>query len=809
MHRLLQNLQYGLRLLRKSPGFTAVAVSTLALGIGAVTAMYTVLYSTLLEPMPYSNPEQLVMVWSRINGDRNIVSAGDFLEWKRQGSMFQDMEAWVPGLRFNLATADKPEEVTGRLATPGWFNMQGFKFFLGRDFLPQEGEPGKDHVVVLSHRLWQRLGADRNIIGNTIRLDSQPYTVVGVLTAGVADRLPAELTAALAFKPEQITFNFHSLLVVGRLRPGVSLTSAQAAMDVVAKRISEGHPDSSRSWGVRLEQLRNDFLSPQVLLMLWLLMGAVGFVLLIACANLANLLLARGSTRRKEVAVRASLGAGRRELFAQFMSESMVLAILGAAAGVGLAQLLINAFNAIVPMYELPSEADVSLSVPVLLFTLAATGVAAALFGCAPAWQASGIDPNSALKDGGAAGSSRSRQRLRRTLVVGEFAMALVLLSSAGLAIHSLRNLARVDLGIRTDHILTFELPVPRTKFANSGEMVVFYRELLQRLKATPGVLSADASTGIPLTGQGFGKAFSIVGHPFADPSQRPDAFFAMVSPDHFQTFGIRFVQGRAFTDQDVAGSARVAVVNETFVRRFLKGADPLTQRISVDQPIPGVPRNAPPVERQIVGVFHDVKTGEGGRRGDTPEIDIPFYDTPWPRAAVAVRTAGEPTAMTKSISTVVNSIDRDLAVANVQTMDQIVNQSLASDRFQTILYGTFAGFALLLATVGIYGVMTFSVAQRTHEIGLRMALGAAREQVLLLILREGLALALAGLALGLIGACFVGRAMRGILYGVGTIDVSAFAVVAAVLLGAGILACYLPARRAAKVDPMVALRYE
>jgi len=807
MAKLFQYVCYTLRQIRKSPGFTAVAVLTLALGIGATAAMYTVLYATILAPLPYPDPEQLVMVWSKINGDRNSVSAGDFLDWKRQNSTFQNLEAWS-GQSFNLSTPESPEEVPGHLTTPGWFKMQGFRFLLGRDFLPEEGELGKEHVVILSHRLWELLGADTNMVGHQIRLDSQPYTVVGVLTAGVADRLPVQLTVPLAFKPEQINYNFHWLAVMGRLKPGVSMAAAQSAMDVIAKRISEDHPQSSKSWGVRVEPLRNDFIPPATLLMLRLLMGAVGFVLLIACANLANLLLAKATTRQKEVAIRASLGASRRELFAQFMTESLFLALLGGAVGVGFARLLIQAFNALIPPNTLPSEADISISISVLLFTVAATALSALLFGCAPAWQASGIDPNSALKEGGAAGTSASRQRLRRVLVVGEFALALVLLSSAGLAIHSFRNLTQIDLGVRSDHILNFIVPAPNSKFSNPEQMIVFYRQLLERLKSIPGIQSAQAATGIPITGRGFGKAFSIVGRPVGDPSQRHGAFFQMVTPDHFQTFGIRLVRGRSFTDQDVSGVARVAMVNETFVREFLSGLDPLTQRVSVDQPIPGVPQNAPPVERQIVGVFHDVKIGDL-RNDDIPEIDIPFYETPWPSAAIAVRTAGDPAAMTKSVAAAVTSMDRDLPIADVQTMEQIVDESRASDRFQTILYGTFAGLALLLAAIGIYGVMGFAVAQRTREIGLRMALGAARQTVVALIVKEGMVLALVGSGLGLVGALFVGRAMKSMLYGVGAIDIVAFGAVAIVLLAAALLACFIPARRAANVDPMVALRYE
>ena len=747
------------------------------------------------------------MVWSKIKGDRNGVSASDFLDWKQQSTSFQELNAWS-GDSFNLSTPDHPEEVPGHITTPGWFRMQGFQFFLGRDFLPEESELGKEHEVILTHRLWERLGANRNVIGTQIRLNREMYTVVGVLAAGVADRLPMDLTVPLAFKPEQINHNFHWLLVMGRLKPGVSLAAAQADLDVVARRIGQDHPESSKGWGASVEQLRNDFIPHQTLLTLRLLMGAVGLVLLIACANLANLLLSKATTRQKEVAIRASLGTERKELFVQFRTESLLLAVIGGVAGVGFAQALLKIFIAITPPNTLPSEADISISVPVLLFTLIATAIASVLFGCAPAWQASHVDPNSALKEGGAAGTSAARQRLRRVLVIGEFALALVLLSGAGLALHSFRNLTQVDLGIRRDHLLTFFIPVPETKFRGPDQMVVFYRQLLQRLESLPGVSSAEAATGIPVDGVGFGKAFSIVGQPVADPSLRPGAGFQMVTPHYFQTFGIRVVQGRDFTDQDTAKSIPVAMVNESFVRRYLPNVNPLTQRIAVDEPVPGVPRNAPPVERQIVGVFHNVRSG-GLRNEDFAEIDVPFWQAPWPNAGIAVRTSGEPTAVTKSISSVVSSMDHDLPVTNVRTMDQIVDEVRASDRFLTILYSTFAAFALLLAAIGIYGVMAFAVAQRTHEIGLRMALGAARQAVIALVLKEGMVLALIGSGLGLAGALFVGQAMKSMLYGVGAIDIGAFCGVEIVLLAAALVACLIPARRAAKVEPVVALRYE
>lgn len=806
MKTLRQNAVYSFRLLRKNPGFTLIAAITLALGIGVNTAIFSVIYAVLLAPMPYPNPDQLVMVWSKIQGDRNVVSAGDYLDWKRQNKAFQDINAWS-GANFNFATADQPEQINGSSETPGFERMTGKDFFLGRDLLPEEGEVGKEHVVVLHHRLWEHLGSDRNIIGKQIRMNSEPYTVVGVLAAGQADRLQSQFVVPLAFKPEQINHDFHWLLVMGRVKAGVSLAQAQADMEVVTARISQDHPQSNKGWGASVELLHNDFFPREAQQVLWLLMGGVGFVLLIACANVANLLLAKGTTRIKEVAVRTSLGATRWHVFSQFLTESLMLALLGGGLGIALGSVMIRLMLAKMPPYTLPSEADVGLNVPVLLFTLAATTFAGVLFGCAPAWHASRVDPNETLKEGGRSGTSAGRNRLRRTLVVAEFALALTLLAGAGLAIHSFWNLSRVDLGVRTDHVLTFNLPVPQAKLTQSGQMVNFYQQLLERVESLPGVSRAEVATGMPLQGPSFGMPFTIAGKPVSDPSTRPGAGFAMVTPGYFQTLGIQMVKGRGFTDQDIAGRVRVAVVNEALVKKYFPDVDPLSQRLIVEDLIPGVTKLGPPVEWQIVGVVRNVRNGI--RNDGFPEIDVPFWQSPWPQVGMGVRTTGDPIAMSRSIAAVVHSLDPDLALADIKPMDQLRDESLVNDRFTSLLYVCFAGVALLLATIGIYGVMAFAVAQRTHEIGLRMALGASRDHVLGLILKEGIVLAAVGLGLGLVGACFVGRAMRGLLYGVGTIDVAAFSVVAAAMLTAALLACYLPANKAAKVDPMVALRYE
>ena len=808
MRTLRQNARYSIRLLRKNPGFTLIAAVTLALGIGANTAIFSVIYAVLLAPMPYPAPDQLVMVWSHVQGSNNVVAAGDYLDWKQQNKAFQDLNAWS-GANFNFATPAQPEQINGSAETPGFLHMTGNTFLLGRDFSPDEGQPGKEHEVILMHRLWEHLGGDRNIIGKTIQMNSEPYTVVGVLAAGQSDRLDAQFVVPLAFKPDQINHDFHWLLVMGRMKPGVSLAQAQADMEVVTNRIAQDHPQSNKGWGISVEQLHNDFFPKEAKQTLWLLMGGVGFLLLIACGNVANLVLAKGTTRLKEVAVRTSLGASRWQVFSQFLTESLVLAVLGGGLGIGLGLAIIRIMMAKMPPSTLPSEADVTLNLPVLFFTLAATTIAGILFGCAPAWHASRIDPNETLKEGGRSGTSAGRHRLLRSLVVGEFALALTMLAGAGLAIHSFWNLARVDPGFRIERLLTFNLPVPEKRFTQPEQIVTYYRQLVERIESLPGVVRAEAGTGMPLQGTNFGMPFMIVGTPpLADPSARPGAGFQMVTPGFFQTFGIQMVKGRAFTDQDTATGVRVAVVNETFVKRYFSGVDPLSQRILVEQLIPGVPKLGPPLEWQIVGVFRNVHNG--GLRGDGfPEIDVPFAQSPWPQTSMAVRTTGDPAQMSKSIAAAVHTVDPDLALANVKTMDQIVNESLVRDQFVTALYVSFASVALLLAAVGIYGVMAFAVAQRTHEIGLRMALGASQDHVLGLILKEGIILAAIGLGFGLVGACFVGRVMRGVLYGVGTIDVAAFSAVAFTLFMAALFACYLPASKAAKVDPMVALRYE
>jgi putative ABC transport system permease protein len=806
MRNRWRDLLFGLRLLWKNPGFTTVAVVALALGIGANTAIFSVVYATLLAPLPYNQPDRIVMVWSKVQSNRNGVSAGDFLDWQRQSITFESMAAWTGG-QMSLTTAAQPEQVQAEIVTPSFLHVLGQPLLIGRDFLPEEGTLGKNLQTVLTYRLWKnRFGGDPKVLGQQIRMDGQQYTVVGVLAPGATDRVQSQLYVPLAFKPEQINHEFHWILVMARLKPGATIAQASGDMDSVTRHIAETYPKSNQGWGATVEPLQNDFLDKGTKRSLWMLLGAVAFVLLIACANVANLLLARGTVRQKEVAVRSSLGATRGQLFSQFLTESLALAAIGGALGIGLAWGLLQVIVALLPPFTLPSEADVRLNIPVLLFTLAATMFAGVLFGCVPAFQAARLNLNDTLKEGGRTGVTGGKHRVRHGLVLVEFALALTLLAAAGLAVHSFWNLTHVNMGFRTDHILTFNLPMPDERLKGPEQITAFYRQLIERVQGLPGITAASVSTGMPVQGTNFGMPFDIVGKPVADRSQRPSAGFNMVTPGFFPAFGIRISRGRAFTEADAAGGQPVAVVNSTFVKKYFPNVDPLTQRITVEQLIPGVTNLGPPIDWQIVGVYENVRNA--GPKGDGfPEIDVPFAQSPWPSVSMAVRTASDPASMSKSIGTVIRSVDPDLPMADVKTMDQLVTESLGEDRFGAVLFGGFACVALFLAAFGIYGVMSFAVAQRTHEIGLRMALGAGQGQVLGLILKEGMILGSIGLLIGFAGSYGIGRVMRGMWYGIGAIDPLAFSVVAAVLMLSALLASYIPARRATQVDPMAALR--
>jgi putative ABC transport system permease protein len=817
---LARDVLYGLRLLGKTPGFTIVAALTLALGIAADTAIFSVVYGVFLAPLPYHEAERLVTVFTRgPDGDRLLTDASDFAEWRRRAAVFEDLNAW--SLRsVNLASGDRPEHVEAAVATPRLLAMMGYgqPLALGRDFLDEEGAIGRDQVAVLSHRLWRtRFGGDLGVVGRPIRIDGRPYTVIGVLGAGPADRNVARLWLPAAFTPEELKPEVKDLrwYVMGRLKPQVTVEQAQADMVGVARQLADSAPAPHGSpaphgrtrWSASVEPLRTSFLAQDTKTVLWLLLGAVTFVLLVACVNVANLLLARGTARRRELAVRASLGASRATLVRQLVTESGVLALLGGSLGVALAWALLGVVVALVPAGTLPSEAEVRLNLPVLLFTLVTCLLCGIVFGGAPAWRAARANVSEGLKDA-ASSLAHGRDRLRRALVVAEFALALTLLAGGGLAVLGLIKLTMVDLGFRHEGLLTFSLPVPRGRLTGAEEIDTFYRELVDRVQAIPGVRSASVSGTMPVQTFGFAMwHFDVVGRHPMDASERPAVRLNTVSPGYFATFGIPIKRGRAFTDQDRAGGRRVAIVNEVFVRRFASTADLPTLSLTMESLMPGSKRG-PPVEWQVVGVCGDVRNADL-RSESEPEIILPFGQSPWPETKMAVRTAADTTDARRSVAEAIRSLDPELPMADVKTMDEVVRESMAGDRWSALLFGGFAAVALLLAAVGIYGVMSFAVAQRTREIGLRMALGAGRAHVLREVAREGMTAALLGTALGSAGAWLVGRLMRGMLYGVGGMDPTTFGVVALILLGAAFLACLAPARRAASVDPMVALREE
>ena len=810
MSVLWSDLRFAVRGLMKARGFSIAAITALALGIGPNTAIFSVVYATLLAPLPFPEPHQLVMVWSKApSGDRSAVSPADYLAWKESARSFQYLEPISPRL-FNLSTPDEPLRVRARRVTPDGHRMLGEAVALGRDFQPGDDQPGKNQIVLLSNRLW-RLGyaADPGIVGRDIRMDGRPYSVVGVLPPGPSDRLPADLWMPLTFEPAEM--NNHAarrLLIMGRLKPGVSIEQAQHEMTSIAAELGRRVPKSNNGWNVSVEPLQNNFLSADTRTTLWLLLAAVGFVVAIACVNVANLLLARGSVREREMAIRASLGASRIRLVRQMLTESLVLAAAGGILGIISAAWLLQALLAVIPRGMLPSEADPQLSVPVLLFALLTTAVCGLLFGSAPSWQASQVDLNETLKQSGRTSAGSGRRRLRQALVVVELALAVTSLAGAGLAIHSFWNRTQVDLGVRTDRTLTFSLPVTRERLNTRERIEGFYRNLVERLRTVPRVTHASVSTGLPVQGTPFGGPFHLVGTPACDAASCPTTGVRMVTPDFLQTFGGTIVRGRGFTDDDKAGSVRVALVSQQFADRYLRDVDPLDQRIELNE-AGSPPTLAPQIEWKIVGIYHTINNSQELGDVSRPEVMLPFSQSPWLDAAVAVRTAGDPDAVRQDVAAAVRTIDPDLPLVSVRTMTEIVRERLASDRLNVALYGGLAMVALLLAAVGVYGVMAFSIVQRTQEIGVRMALGAGQAHVRRQILREGATLCAAGLMLGVAGAYALGRAMQSTLFGTGAMNVPVLLAVSVVLLTSALLACYVPARRASALDPMIALRQE
>jgi putative ABC transport system permease protein len=818
-----RNLRYALRQLRRSPGFTAAAVLVLALGIGPNVAIFSIIWATFLAPSPFPNANQLVVVWDHFKGERIPTSGEDYAEYAAQSHSFESLafQSWVT---LHLTNADHTAAEDGGLPiTPGMQTKTvGQPMLLGRDFLPDEGSPGRDHVVMLSHWLWQhRYNSDPKIIGKSILIEDQPYTVVSVMRAGPNERAGGiEFFTPVRLIPGVRTPHFG--IMIGRLKPGLTLAQAQAELSVIAKRLEaqrNGGRDTS-AFTLTVEHFRNDWLDIKTQRNLWLLLAAVGLVLLIACANIANLLLARGTTRQQELAVRAALGATRTQIFVQLLIESVTLAVAGGAVGIAMGWGIMKLSLALIP--NLATEASdtlVEMNLPVLCISVVIALLAGVLAGCIPSWRAARINLSETLKQGSRSVGGRGRTPLQSAVVAGEIALALILLAGAGMALHSFWNLSHIDVGFTTDHILTALLR-PRDNAARGGkpdfpapqQIVVQQQQLLDRVRAMPGVADAALTTGLPMHGYDT-FPFSVAGQP-VDRNHAPQADFEAVTPSFFRTFGIRLVHGRFLAERDGLSTPPVVMVNETFVRRYLPGDDPLTHFLLLRIPTfhaNGAPPTIPaPVSYQIVGVFHDVLDNEHLTGAVQPEMYVSQWQLGWPFAAIAVRTLGmDPAILTQPLQRIISSVQPGTAIDHVEVMDQVLGAQTSSDRFQMILFGGFALVALLLAAVGIYGVMSFAVVQRTHEIGVRMALGAERRQVISLVVRSGMRMALIGIVVGLAGALGLGLLMRKTLYGVTAADPASLGAVAVLLFAVALFACWIPARRSAAVDPMQALRNE
>ncbi|HEX8190136.1 MAG TPA: ABC transporter permease [Pyrinomonadaceae bacterium] len=813
MRTLLQDVRYAARTLSRQPGFAAVAVLTLALGIGANTAIFSVIDAALLRSLPYREPGRLVHLWESKRSrdfERREASYPDFLDWRAQGpEVFDGLAGYVPRAA-TLADAGEATRARGAAVTANFFDLLGVKAAAGRTFVADEDGPEAARVVVISHGLWgRRFGGERSAVGREVTLDGRAYTVVGVLPAefSFAPLGDAEVWTPLATPPDVAARRYqHWLKVVGRLRRGVSLEAAQAHLAAVAARVERDDPGAHAGVGLRAVPLQEEFVGP-VRPVLFVLLGAVGFVLLIACANVANLLLARAAARQKEVAIRAALGASRWRVVRQLLTESVLLSLAGGAAGLVLALWGVELLVALIPaaqLAQMPYLQSLSPGRDVLLFACGLSLLTGVLFGLTPALTASRADLQGALKEGGRGGTaSRASRRLRDLLVVAEVALALVLLVGAGLLMKSFVTMLGVDPGFDTRNLLTMRVALPPSRYGEGDKAARFYEEALRRVSAVPGVRGAALTSNLPLAGDGGTGTPQVVGRQ-TPAAELTEAHLRTVSANYFGVLGIPLVKGRAFAERDDAQAPPVLLVNQTYAGRVFPGEDPLGRRVAF--------KFAGDTQFEIVGVVGDEKVTSLDAR-TTPVVYFHSrQDSYFDSAALVVRAdAADPLSLAPAVRAEVRALDPEVPVFAVQTLEQMVAGSRAAfvRRYPAYLTGVFACVALLLALVGIYGVVSYAVTQRTHEIAVRVALGARGRDVLRLVLGHGLLLALGGIAVGAAGALALTRLISGLLFGVSAADPSVYGLVALLLAAVALLACLAPARRAAKVDPMAALRYE
>jgi predicted permease len=806
MQTLLQDLRYGVRMLLKKPGFTLIAVLTLALGIGANTAIFSVVNAVLLRPLPFPESERLMQIFlntpERESG-RGTYGNADFQTLRERNRSFEKIAAVSPGNRFSLTGSGEPEQVIGAAVTAEFFDMLGVRPQRGRTFLAGEDKPGSPRAVVVSHGFWEKhLGSNPNAIGQAVTLNNESFTVIGVTPPDFHFSAfdPAELWTALQLDPPRARPPYY-LRVIGRLKPGVSAEQAQAEVSAICDQVQQQYPDSQPRVA-RLELFKRAIIG-DAQLSLSVLLGAVFFVLLIASVNVANLLLARATEREREMAVRAALGASRLRLTRQALTESTLLALLGATLGWVLAQWGVDLILALSPE-NLPRLGEISIDTRVLGFTLLMTCFSGLVFGLAPALQSSHVDLNTTLKEGGRSGAEGFRRnRLRKLFIVSEFALALLLLIGAGLMIRSFLRLQQVNPGFAPDRLLTAQIVLPQSRYREAAKVGAFQHQLLQRVQALPGVQAASVSMSLPPNLLIMRNPFTVEGRAPAPGQSLPLAEHILVSPDYFRTLGIEQRAGRAFTDADDANAPQVIIINEALARQYFPNQDPVGKRMQFGDYSPTGPWLT------VVGVVADVKYS-GLREAVQPAIYTAFQQNLWWRSMyLAVKADGDPLGLVNTVRNEVQALDRDLPVSQIKTMDQLMSDAVAEPRVYTLLLGIFGAVALLLAALGIYGVMAYAVTQRTHEIGVRLALGAQSGDVLRLVVSAGMRLALLGIAIGLLAAFALTRLMSKLLFNVSPTDPLTFALIVLLLLGVALLACYLPARRAMKVDPMIALRCE
>ncbi|MFL6594190.1 MAG: ADOP family duplicated permease [Chthoniobacterales bacterium] len=804
LETFMMDLRYGSRALVKKPGFTITAVVALALGIGANTAIFSVINGVLLRSLAYPHPDRIVMVWERSiprNADRNVVAPANFLDWQQQSTSFEQMAA-VADLRVNLAGgAGEPEEIKAQYVSHEFFPILGVQPITGRFFLPDEDRVGNELFVILSYQLWQtRFGRDPAIVGKEATIGGRQRTIVGVMPPGfhfldneVKVWMPLALDPALDYRGKSGRY----LSTVARLKPGVTVRQAQAEMSGIARQLEQAYPKFNTGWTVNVLPVHEQ-VTGEIRPILLVLLAAVASVLLIACANVANLLLARAAARQRELALRAALGASRLRLVRQMLTESVLLALTGGVVGVFLAYWGIHALVAFGPD-NIPRLQEINLDPRVLAFTFGISLVTGVLFGLVPALQASRPDLNDALKEGSRGSTGGRSGRLRNTFVVAEVSLALVLLICAGLMIRSFMRLQSVNTGFVADNVLTLRVQLPKKKYAEPHQVIDFFKQAQERIAAIPGVQSVGAISYLPLTGPAARDGFKIVGQPDPAPGQEPPCEVRVVTPSYFQAMGIPLLKGRLLDDHD-GKEPHVLLINETLARRYFPNEAPVGKRISVTWFKDEVD--------EIVGVVGDIHEGALNKEPE-PAIYWPHPREPYSGMTLVVRAQGDAARFSSAVPKEIRALDPEQPVADVRTMEQVIAKSIARPRFNTLLLSIFAAIALVLASVGLYGVMNYSATQRIHEVGIRMALGATRADIMRLVVGNGMTLTLIGIAIGAAASWGLTRLMQSFLFGIGTTDAVTFVGVSLLLIAVALVANYIPARRATRVNPTVALRYE